>query len=67
MTACGWPSCICAQICGFAVPRGWGRGILNLKSGPLPERIPLTVVVGEPLRLPPFSGERGWARCLAGH
>lgn len=49
----------CVQICGFAVPRGWGRGILNLKSRPLPERIPLTVVVGEPLRLPPFSGERG--------
>ena len=45
------------QICGFNVPRGWGDGILNLKSGPLPKRIPLTVVVGAPLRLPEFKGE----------
>ncbi|EFN54313.1 hypothetical protein CHLNCDRAFT_25068 [Chlorella variabilis] len=38
------------QICGFTVPRGYGRGILNLKSGPLPERRPLVTVIGEPLR-----------------
>lgn len=45
------------QICGFNVPRGWGDGILNLKSGPLPKRIPLTVVVGAPLRLPEYKGD----------
>ena len=38
------------QICGFTVPRGYGRGILNLKSGPLSP--------GEPLRLPVFKGAR---------
>lgn len=45
------------QLCGFMVPRGWGAGILNLRSGPLPLRRPLTVVVGAPLRLPEFRGE----------
>lgn len=39
------------------VPRGWGAGILNLRSGPLPLRKPLTIVVGAPLRLPEYGGE----------
>ena len=54
------------QICGFNVPRGHGRGVLSMQSGPLPERIPLIVVVGAPLRLPEFKGE-AWgnvAGCL---
>ncbi|KAL4458601.1 hypothetical protein ABPG75_013466 [Micractinium tetrahymenae] len=45
------------NLCGFMVPRGWGAGILNLRSGPLPLRVPLTVVVGAPLRLPEFKGD----------
>ncbi|PSC71349.1 Diacylglycerol O-acyltransferase 2B [Micractinium conductrix] len=45
------------KICGFNVPRGHGRGVLSMQSGPLPERIPLIVVVGAPLRLPEFKGD----------
>lgn len=44
-------------ICGFTVPRGHGRGILNIKSGPLPERVPLVTVIGAPIRLPEFKGD----------
>ncbi|KAL4429391.1 hypothetical protein ABPG77_005165 [Micractinium sp. CCAP 211/92] len=45
------------KLCGFMVPRGWGAGILNLRSGPLPLRKPLTIVVGAPLRLPEYGGD----------
>eukprot|EP00887_Chlorella_sp_A99_P005022 scaffold4.g5022.t1 len=44
------------KICGFTLPQGRGRGLLNMRSGPLPQRLPLVVVTGAPIRLPPFSG-----------
>lgn len=44
------------QYGGFTLPLAYGRGILELKYGPLPERDPLTTVVGAPVALPPLQG-----------
>ena len=49
------------QYGGFTLPLAYGRGILGLKWGPLPERHPLTTVIGAPIALPPFEGAEG--RC----
>lgn len=55
-----------AQYGGFTLPLAYGRGILGLKYGPLPERDPLTTVVGAPVALPPFHGGRPLGLCALG-
>lgn len=52
------------QATGFAMPLQdavTGRGILNLRRGPLPKPVPLVTVVGAPIQLPPFEGAGGRA------
>lgn len=46
----------CLQYAGFTLPLAYGRGILGLRVGPLPEREPLATVIGAPVPLPPFKG-----------
>ncbi len=52
------------QYGGFTLPLAYGRGILGLRVGPLPEWQPLTTVIGAPIALPAFKGGHhgaGWS------
>lgn len=42
---------------GFTLPLCYGRTFLGLGWSPLPEPVPIVVVVGAPIRLPAFKGD----------